>query len=222
MTLARQGCVVVDEIIVGYGTRSKRQAQAVDVHTDENSDPEQEMASVDSPSFGAEKKLASISIATPKRPKAVARTAKHSISSTRVQSPSNTINAHFSISKASVERAAKKQDLTLSPHTPRHRDALSKKVVITPKTRVQLVGTPRTPHTPRTPSDTPGNPYNKARQLFSNSGNTCGLIGRDDEKREVSDFISRRLESADGGCLYVSGPPGTGKSALLGEVLEVF
>ena len=214
------GCrSIADPTFAGYGTRSKRQAQSVDVHNDENNDPAHDQIAVDSPSVQASKTLSSVSITTPKKIRSVGRPAKHGAPNTRVQSPPNTINAHFSVSKASIERPSMKDSVIASPHTPRHHDALSKKVEITPRARVQVAGTPRTPQTPRTPSDAPANPYNRARQLFSSCGITCGLVGRDDEKRQVADFVSQRLDSKDGGCLYVSGPPGTGKSALVSDVL---
>jgi cell division control protein 6 len=45
-------------------------------------------------------------------------------------------------------------------------------------------------------------------------------VGRDNEREELSTFISTAIDSKSTGCLYVSGPPGTGKSALLNEIIE--
>lgn len=107
-----------------------------------------------------------------------------------------------------------------TPKTPRHRDVLSKRVPITPRHRVGLVGKPLTPHTPRTPS-TPGNAptvYNCARQLFTRSANPGCLVGREEERSELHTFIEEGIKSKFGRCMYVSGPPGTGKSALVSEV----
>ena len=107
-----------------------------------------------------------------------------------------------------------------TPQTPRHRDALSKKIPITPRHRVVVGGKPFTPRTPRTPS-TPSNAptiYNCARQLFVRSANPGRLIGRDDERSTLTNFIREGIISKSGRCMYVSGPPGTGKSALVGEV----
>lgn len=109
-----------------------------------------------------------------------------------------------------------------TPKTPRHRDALSKKVPITPGHRVGLVGKPLTPRTPRTPS-TPSNAptvYNCARQLFIRSANPGPLIGRVDERTQLHTFIEKGIESKTGRCMYVSGPPGTGKSAFVNEVCQ--
>ncbi|GAB7359354.1 hypothetical protein MBLNU230_g6005t1 [Neophaeotheca triangularis] len=110
-----------------------------------------------------------------------------------------------------------------TPQTPRHRDALSKKVPITPRHRVLVGGlqfTPKTPRTPTTPSGTSTAVYNQARQLFSRCSAPGKLIGRLEEKQELSDFLERSFESDSAGCLYVSGPPGTGKSAFVQEICE--
>ena len=107
-----------------------------------------------------------------------------------------------------------------TPKTPRHRDALSKKVPVTPRHRVTVAGKPLTPRTPRTPL-TPGNVptiYNIARQLFVRSANPGRLIGREEERCELNAFIQGGIKSRSGCCMYVSGPPGTGKSALVAEV----
>ena len=119
------------------------------------------------------------------------------------------------------------------PQTPRRRDALSKQTPTTPRHRVQLGGapiTPRTPHTPRTPrrnddsNQTSPSIYHKAKKLFSSNSTpedeTRQVIGRDDQRGELQDFVSSHLASGKGGALYVSGPPGTGKSALIGEVAQ--
>ena len=45
-------------------------------------------------------------------------------------------------------------------------------------------------------------------------------MGRLKERDEVQHFIQQGIDSKRGRCLYVSGPPGTGKSALVGEVCK--
>lgn len=74
--------------------------------------------------------------------------------------------------------------------------------------------TPKTPLTP-TASQTI---YHRARQLFSRSADPGQLIGRDDERSRLREFLARRDASQAHGCLYVSGPPGTGKSAMVNEI----
>lgn len=77
--------------------------------------------------------------------------------------------------------------------------------------------TPRTVRTPSTPTSAK-TVYNLARQLFLKSADPGRLIGREKERKELLSFIQGGIEKNSGRCLYVSGPPGTGKSALVAEV----
>ena len=108
------------------------------------------------------------------------------------------------------------------PKTPRHRDSV-KKPVTTPRHRVSLVGKPLTPHRGKlfSPSVavTPTTVLTTAKTLFSRGSAPGRLIGRDDERKQLREFLEPRITSRSGGCLYVSGPPGCGKSALLTEVM---
>jgi cell division control protein 6 len=60
--------------------------------------------------------------------------------------------------------------------------------------------------------------YYQARQLFTRSADAGTLIGRESERKELSEFMTNCIESSSGGCTYVSGPPGTGKSAFVHEI----
>ncbi|KAF3762480.1 hypothetical protein M406DRAFT_63380 [Cryphonectria parasitica EP155] len=107
----------------------------------------------------------------------------------------------------------------ITPSTPRHRDVFAGPPV-TPRHRVMPVGrlsrrmTPRTPLTPVAAQTI----YHQARQLFSRSADPGQLIGRDDERHRLRDFLGRHDSPQPHGCLYVSGPPGTGKSAMVNEI----
>jgi len=107
-----------------------------------------------------------------------------------------------------------------TPKTPRHRDALSKRVPITPRHRIGLIGKQSTPSAPRTPSTSNNvtTVYHCARQLFTRSADPGPFIGREDQREALRDFVEGGVLSKSGRCLYVSGPPGTGKSALVSEV----
>ena len=108
-----------------------------------------------------------------------------------------------------------------TPQTPRHRDALPKKVFVTPKHRISSAAKPLTPRTPRTPSTPLASAhtavYNDARQLFTRSRQPGALICREREEEELGRFLDERVENEISGCIYISGPPGTGKSALVRE-----
>ena len=152
--------------------------------------------------------------------------AKHGASEQRVAVSPSKIDSHFKIAKSGIQVFEDgKSDPRTTPSTPRHRDALSKKVPITPRHRVLLAGsqvTPRTPKTPGTTSNASTSIYQQARKLFSRCSSHGKLVGREEERNELSTFITRRLEPKSTGCLYVSGPPGTGKSALVDEVMHQF
>ncbi|KAJ5032796.1 uncharacterized protein L3040_009388 [Drepanopeziza brunnea f. sp. 'multigermtubi'] len=112
---------------------------------------------------------------------------------------------------------------TLTPQTPRHYDAFSKTVPTTPRHRVMVTGKPltlRTPRTPVTPGGSIATVYSRARQLFTRSTERGRLVGREAEREELSTFVKDCIAKTSGGCTYVSGPPGTGKSAMVNEVTE--
>lgn len=95
----------------------------------------------------------------------------------------------------------------------------------TPKHRVRVLGgllTPRTPRSIDALKTREHNVYAQARQLFIQSAAPAKLIGRDTERQQLRVFIQNSIDTSSGGCTYVSGPPGTGKSALVQEVLDEF
>ncbi|KAL3423847.1 cell division control protein 6 [Phlyctema vagabunda] len=145
--------------------------------------------------------------------------AKHGLAGRRVPLSLSKLKA-----QTSIDETAKPVQIP-TPQTPRHRDALSKKVPITPRHRVTVTGKPLTPRTPRTPT-TPGGSlstiYSRARLLFTRSTETGRLVGREAERDELTTFIQDRITRTGGGCVYVSGPPGTGKSAMVNEVTQEF
>ncbi|KAL4865981.1 hypothetical protein BDV12DRAFT_140739 [Aspergillus spectabilis] len=111
-----------------------------------------------------------------------------------------------------------------TPSKARYRNALESPPV-TPRHRVQVGGKALTPRTPRTPRQaaTPTaaqTVYTKARQLFARGASSGRIVGRDTEREKLTLFIEDGMQSRKGGCMYVSGPPGTGKSALVREVLD--
>ena len=92
-----------------------------------------------------------------------------------------------------------------------------------------------TPTTPRTPGGVQ-TVYHVARQLFARSSAAGALVGRDEERARLRSFLNSNCVAdsdsekesdsgsagsrSDCGCLYVSGPPGTGKSAMVNEMTE--
>ncbi|KAF2109099.1 cell division control protein Cdc6 [Lophiotrema nucula] len=140
---------------------------------------------------------------------------KHGAPGSRVPLSTTKVN---SPSKAATEVPEKP---VATPQTPRHRDALASKVAVTPRHRLIVAGrpsTPRTPHTPTTPRHVAPTVYNEARQVFARGSSPMALFGRDAERKELETFISTRTRAKKSGCIYVSGPPGTGKSAFVNQI----
>jgi len=136
-------------------------------------------------------------------------------------------HAHLSlVVPSSFENTIIDENSIPTPDTPRHRDreALLKKCPVTPRHRVLVGGkvtTPRTPRTPSTPSTFVKSVFNDAKRIFTRSVDTDGtLIGREKEKVELESFLQGRIAAQQGGCLYVSGPPGTGKSAFVTQTCK--
>jgi cell division control protein 6 len=70
-----------------------------------------------------------------------------------------------------------------------------------------------------TPPTTPS-VYALGKAIFQRGSYSTAIVGRDRESSQIKAFITSRLETTSHGALYLSGLPGTGKSASLGQVLE--
>ncbi|GJC80111.1 cell division control protein 18 [Colletotrichum liriopes] len=111
----------------------------------------------------------------------------------------------------------------ITPQTPRHRDVFANSPS-TPRQVVKSAGKLFQRLTPQSPL-TPGSlqtVYHSARQLFARGADPGQLVGREGEREQLAQFIQRCSSSTPNGCLYVSGPPGTGKSAMVKEITEEF
>ncbi|RGP65653.1 cell division control 6 [Fusarium longipes] len=124
--------------------------------------------------------------------------------------------------RKSPSRATTKQN-PVTPTTPRHRDALSVPPT-TPRHAVMSAGKlfkRLTPHTPLSPSAVQ-TIYQQARQLFARGAEPGQLVGREEERNQLTGFLNRYSSPTPHGCLYVSGPPGTGKSAMITEITRQY
>ncbi|XP_062136740.1 LOW QUALITY PROTEIN: cell division control protein 6 homolog [Drosophila sulfurigaster albostrigata] len=74
------------------------------------------------------------------------------------------------------------------------------------------------PEQPPLPSP-PRNKYQNARRVL-NSAETLNLPGREEQLQELREFFSSHLDTQTSGSLYVSGQPGTGKTACLSMLLR--
>ncbi|KAL9112378.1 MAG: hypothetical protein Q9227_003220 [Pyrenula ochraceoflavens] len=111
-----------------------------------------------------------------------------------------------------------------TPKSLRFKDVLSENTPTTPKHRIRVgakaFSTPSTIRTSVTPTSRSQSVYSAPRQLFSQGSTPDRLIGREDERQQLHAFVTDAVSKNRGGCLYISGPPGTGKSAIVEEVLQ--
>ncbi|OAA73505.1 cell division control protein Cdc6 [Cordyceps fumosorosea ARSEF 2679] len=136
------------------------------------------------------------------------------------------------IIKTEVDDSPSKRNRSLSqssarnpvtPSTPRHHDALAA-YPTTPRHAVMSAGKlfkRLTPHSPLSPS-TIQTVYHSARQLFARGAEPGQLVGRDEERQQLTAFLERCTSDSPNGCLYVSGPPGTGKSAMITGLIQKY
>ncbi|GFP58085.1 cell division control protein 18 [Trichoderma asperellum] len=111
----------------------------------------------------------------------------------------------------------------VTPSAPRHRDVLGS-YPSTPRHAVMSAGklfkrlTPQSPLTPTTIQTV----YHQARQLFARGAEPGQLVGREAERERLTTFLDRVSTSSPGGCMYISGPPGTGKSAMITNIAKTY
>ncbi|XP_030647812.1 origin recognition complex subunit 1 [Chanos chanos] len=89
---------------------------------------------------------------------------------------------------------------------------------------------PSTPRTPRyatpsipsrtQPARTPGNVLEEARARLHVSSVPESLPCREQEFQDIYSFVESKIIDGTGGCMYISGVPGTGKTATVHEVIR--
>ena len=101
-----------------------------------------------------------------------------------------------------------------SPKTPRHKNLSSR-----------VPRTPRTPQTPSIPSRLrectgPRTPLEQARVKLHVSAVPETLPCRENEYADIRCFVESKVLDGTGGCMYISGVPGTGKTATVQQVIR--
>ncbi|XP_059840230.1 origin recognition complex subunit 1 isoform X2 [Hypanus sabinus] len=102
----------------------------------------------------------------------------------------------------------------------------------TPKSKVKVPGsrTPRTPRTPKQPTPhiprrtqlakEPVSVLEEARARLHVSAVPESLPCREQEFQDIYNFVESKVIDGTGGCMYISGVPGTGKTATVHEVMR--
>lgn len=105
--------------------------------------------------------------------------------------------------KASLRTPAKTPSKSPAPKTPK-----------TPR-----LATPRIPERNK-PASNPSNVLEEARVRLHVSAVPESLPCREQEYQDIYNFVESKLLDGTGGCMYISGVPGTGKTATVHEVIR--
>ncbi len=74
---------------------------------------------------------------------------------------------------------------------------------------------------PKTPNkETIASAYSPVKSLFSRNISSGRISGREVEQDVIHSYVTRLLDAKHGGSIYVNGPPGTGKTAVVSQVLH--
>ncbi|KAG9326149.1 hypothetical protein KVV02_005654 [Mortierella alpina] len=76
------------------------------------------------------------------------------------------------------------------------------------------------PNSSASPMSTVFRYYQDARTLFRRTAQPLRLVGREMEREVIRKFCREHILNTSAGSLYISGQPGTGKTALLNEILR--
>nr|XP_020464826.1 origin recognition complex subunit 1 isoform X2 [Monopterus albus] len=114
-------------------------------------------------------------------------------------------------------------------HTPRSKRK-TRSSMRTPRKTPSKKTTPSTPRTPRhatpsipsrsLPARQPANVLEEARERLHVSSVPESLPCREQEFQDIYSFVESRIIDGTGGCMYISGVPGTGKTATVHEVMR--
>lgn len=63
-------------------------------------------------------------------------------------------------------------------------------------------------------------PYDFAIEVLHQSNTDGGLLGRDNETKQIDNFARKCIKDKIGGGMYISGVPGSGKSATVTMLMK--
>ncbi|XP_066453691.1 origin recognition complex subunit 1 [Eleutherodactylus coqui] len=108
----------------------------------------------------------------------------------------------------------------LTPRTPTSsRKASARTPSKTPVSKAAHVATPKIPER-KQPVQKPANILEEARIRLHVSAVPESLPCREQEYQDIYSFVESKLLDGTGGCMYISGVPGTGKTATVHEVIR--
>ncbi|XP_063057313.1 origin recognition complex subunit 1 isoform X2 [Engraulis encrasicolus] len=129
-----------------------------------------------------------------------------------------------------VSRKTRRVSGARTPQPAEKTRALTRTPRKTPSKKQTAPSTPRTPKTPRhatpaipsrqQPARTPANVLEEARASLHVSAVPESLPCREQEFQDIYNFVESKVIDGTGGCMYISGVPGTGKTATVHEVIR--
>ncbi|XP_071010828.1 origin recognition complex subunit 1 isoform X11 [Oncorhynchus clarkii lewisi] len=154
----------------------------------------------------------------------VARKTRGRNCKTSVRTPHKTPSKKKELKSSSDEEKTDSEEETVARKT---RGRNCKTSVRTPHKTPSKKVTPSTPRcaTPCIPSRTvparqPGNILEEARARLHVSSVPESLPCREQEFQDIYNFVESKVMDGTGGCMYISGVPGTGKTATIHEVIR--
>ncbi|XP_066521037.1 origin recognition complex subunit 1 isoform X2 [Hoplias malabaricus] len=125
-----------------------------------------------------------------------------------------------------VVKRSRRSAASQTPQSSKNRRASAR----TPRKTPSKKAAPSTPRTPRhatpsiptrnLPARTPGNVLEEARARLHVSSVPESLPCREQEFQDIYNFVESKILDGTGGCMYISGVPGTGKTATVHEVIR--
>ncbi|XP_037079315.1 origin recognition complex subunit 1-like [Pollicipes pollicipes] len=107
-----------------------------------------------------------------------------------------------------------------SPATPSRKPGYAARSATASPRTPKAAGTPLVPSRAAGRLSTPGTPLQQARSRLHVAAVPDALPCRENEFFDIYTFVEARLLDRTGGCMYVSGVPGTGKTATMREVVR--
>lgn len=135
-------------------------------------------------------------------------------------------NVGLKISQNSIHSPSKRSSLLeeeqITKISPPKRDRVSEDISLSPSQRLcklRLSDSYSTEHVTPEHLFANGSSYCAARQAL-HSSIPKAMPGREAELAELRKYLMEKMENSSSGSLYVSGPPGTGKTACLTSILQ--